>query len=129
MITIFLVFVASVSAQCTEEKQYEQIDLSKAKDNSRMRQNSYFQEHVLAEHTSPNIFACFLRCVDNCQCLSLNFKSNVGPNVANCKLNEAASYTNPESIKPKHAWTYVEMTRSYIAEVGLDFTTFEYAER
>ena len=121
MNTIFLVFVASVSAQCIEEKKYERIDL----DKRLMQQNSCLQGHVRAEHTSLNIFACFLRCVDNCQCLSFNFNSNV----AKCELNEAASYTNPGSVKPKNAWTYTEMTRSYIAEVGLHFTTFEYAEK
>lgn len=125
MIKIFLVFVASVSAQCIVEKKYERIDLPNGKDIRRMQQNSCLQGHVLAEHTSPNIFACFLRCVDNCQCLSFNFNSNV----ANCELNEAASYTNPESIKPKNAWTYVEMARSYMEEVGLDFITFEYAKK
>ena len=125
MITIFLVFVTSVAAQCIEEKKYEQIDFPTRKDKRRMQPNSCLHGHVLAEHTSANIFACFLRCVDNCQCLSFNFNSNV----AKCELNEAASYTNPGSIKPKNAWTYIEMSRSYMEEVGLDFTTFEYAKK
>ena len=122
MIEIFLLFVAFVSAQCTEENNCEQIGLPATKDQIRFQQDSSLEGHVLAEHTSPNSLSCFLKCVDNCQCLSFNFKSHDGSNAANCQLNEAASYTNPESMKPKVAWTYNEMARTYLAKVSLDFS-------
>ena len=101
MIVIFLLFIAPVSAQCTEENNCEQIDLPATKDQVRFQRDSSLEGHVLVEHTTPNSFSCFLKCIDNCQCLSFNFKSDDGSNVANRQLNEAASYTNPESIKPK----------------------------
>ena len=119
---IFLLFVASVSAQCTEENNCEQIDLPSTKDQICFQQDSSLEGHVLAEHTSLNSFACFLKCVDNCQCLSFNFKSDDGSNAANCQLNEAASYSNPESIKQKAAWTYNEMSRTYLVKVSFDFS-------
>ncbi|RMX58238.1 hypothetical protein pdam_00000058, partial [Pocillopora damicornis] len=49
-------------------------------------------------------------------CLSANYeKDNENEN---CHLNEAASYTNPESIKVTWGWWYYEMVRSYLKKPG-----------
>ena len=119
MISAFLLFAASISAQCTEKDNCEQIEFPNTKDEIRVQKNSILQGHLLAEHTSPNSFDCFLRCADNCQCLSFNFKSDNPSSGTNCQLNEAAFYTNPESITQKEAWTYTEMARTYLAKVRL----------
>ena len=121
MIALFLFLVASVSAHCTEEGKCEQFNFPNTNDETRLRQNSRLRGHVLAEHTSPSSFDCFLRCVDNCQCLSFNYKTNDGSNATNCQLNGAATYTNPEAITPEDTWTYTEIVRSYLEEVSFHF--------
>lgn len=114
---LFLLFVASVAAQCTNREKWEEITFPLSGDEVRLQENSFLQGYVLAEHKLPNSFACFVKCVDNCQCLSFNFKNNSESNAMKCQLNEAASYTNPGSIEKKEGWRYIEMARSYLTEV------------
>ena len=120
MALIIFLFITSVSAQCLEEDNCEKIDFPNAQDEIRMKRNYSLQSHFLSEHTSSDYYGCFTRCTINCQCLSFNFKSDSGVG-SNCQLNEAASYTDPESIKPRIGWTYIEMVRSYLKKVNFDF--------
>ncbi|KAL9986517.1 hypothetical protein ACROYT_G000679 [Oculina patagonica] len=113
MLVIILFYVASVAAQCTEDESCEEIRFPK--NEAGVSENSVLEGHHLSEHTSSNHHGCFTRCINNCQCLSFNFKSDSGAD-PNCQLNEAASYTNPESIKQKTDWTYVEMARKYLTK-------------
>lgn len=117
---IIFLFITSVSAPCLEDDNCEKIDFPHAQDELRMKRNYSLQGHLLSEHYSPDHHGCFSRCFLTCQCLSFNVKSHsgVGPN---CQLNGAASYTDPESIKPKIGWTYIEMVRSYLTKVNFDF--------
>ena len=116
-IVIFLL-ISLASSHCLEDDNCEQMDFPTSQDEIRMRENSAMEGHLLSEHTSPNHYSCFVRCADNCHCLSFNFNSH-GRVAANCQLQEAASYTNPESIKPKTGWAYIEMVRSYLTKVIL----------
>lgn len=61
--------------------------------------------------------AAFWNVLKNRQCLSANYKQD--NENENCHLNEAASYTNPESIKVTWGWWYYEMVRSYLKKVTL----------
>lgn len=119
MITIIFLFIASVSAQCKDEANCEELRLPK--DEFRVKENSALQGHVITQHKSPNQIDCFSKCADNCRCLSFNFKSDDGSGAENCELNEAATYTNPEAMKWKAGWSYVEMARSYLSKVNLNF--------
>jgi len=120
MALINFLFITLLSAQCLGDDNCEKTDLPHAKDEIRMKENYSLRSHLLSEHFSSDYYGCFTRCSVNCHCLSFNFKSDsgVGPN---CQLNEAASYTDPESIKPKIGWTYIEMVRSYLAKVPYAF--------
>ena len=118
-IVIFLL-ISSASAHCLEDDNCEQINVPTSQDRIRMRENSALEGHLLSRHVSPNHYSCFVRCADNCQCLSFSFKNYDGVNV-NCQLQEAASYTNPESIKPMGGATYIEMVRSYLTKVNFAF--------
>ena len=124
MLVMMLFHIASVAAQCTDGDSCEEIRFPK--DETRVKQNFILEGHLLSEHTLSNHHGCFTRCVNNCRCLSFNFKGDNGVD-PNCQLNEAASYTNPESIKPKTSWTYIEMARSYLKKVrkgGFNFFFF-----
>ena len=121
MLVMIFFYVASTAAQCTEDDSCEEIRFPK--DDTRVKQNSILEGHLLSESTSSNHHSCFIRCVNNCQCLSLNFKNDNGLD-PNCQLNEAASYTNPDSIKPKTGWTYIEMARRYLTKVMFEFHLF-----
>ena len=120
MALIIFLFITSVSAQCLEDDNCEKIEFPHAQDEMRIKRNYSLQGHLLSEHYSFNYYGCFTRCSVNCQCLSFNLKRNsgVGPN---CQLNGAASYTDPESVKPKIGWTYIEMIRSYLTKVNFHF--------
>ena len=120
MVLIIILFITSVSAQCLEDDSCEKIDFPHTQDEMRTKINYSLQGHLLSEHYSSNHDGCFTKCSVACRCLSFNFKSDsgVGPN---CQLNGAASYTDPESIKPNIGWTYIEMVRSYLTKVNFDF--------
>jgi len=120
MALIIVLFITSVSAQCLKDDNCEKMDFPHGQDEMRMKWNYSLQGHLLSEHSSSDHYGCFTRCSVNCQCLSFNFKSDSGVE-PNCQLNGAASYTDPESIKRTIGWTYIEMVRSYLTKVNLDF--------
>lgn len=117
MIALLLLFAASVSAQCTNEDSCEQIEVPATEDGIRVRKDFILQGHLLGTHTSSNQLHCFFLCSKNCQCLSFSYKGGDGSIGENCELNEAASYTNPDSFKHKEGWAYYEMVRSNFAKV------------
>lgn len=123
MALIIFLFITSLSAQCLEDDSCEKIDFPYAQDEIRMKGNYSLRSHLLSEHSSSDYYGCFTNCSVNCHCLSFNFKSDSGVG-SNCQLNEAASYTDPESIKPKIGWTYIEIVRSYLAKVPFVFYFF-----
>lgn len=111
MIVFIFILMVTVVAQCAEHSQWEEIRLPN--DKYFVKENRSLQGHNLTEHRSPTISGCFLTCTDNCLCLSFNFQSDDRAGVANCQLNEAATYTNSDAMVWKAGWTYVELDRSY----------------
>lgn len=105
---------------CSTDDDCDQINMPSSKDKFRKRENYAVHGHSLSKHSTRNHNSCFLKCAQNCQCLSANYKQ-YNEN-ENCYLNEAASYTNPESIKVTWGWWYYEMVRSYLKNVNFVFT-------
>lgn len=117
---IIFFLIPSVTAHCSTDNDCEQINMPSPKDKFRKRENYAVHGHYLSKHSTSNHNSCFLKCAQNCQCLSANYKQD--NENENCHLNEAASYTNPESIKITWGWWYYEMVRSYLKKVKFVFT-------
>ena len=118
---IFFFLISSVTTHCSDDDDCEQIKLPSSKDGFRNRDSYGIFGHSLSRHSTSNLYSCFLKCAENCQCLSENFKEN-SEETENCKLNKAAPYTNPESLLVMSGWRYYEIVRSYLKKVNFVFT-------
>ena len=47
-----------------------------SKDKFRKRENYAVHGHSLSKHSTSNHNSCFLKCAQNCQCLSANYKQD-----------------------------------------------------
>ena len=67
--------------------------------------------HVFHQFASKNPIHCHSLCVDDCRCLSFNYKENNERNV--CDLNEASHFTDPSSIKHSPGSRYYNLRRAF----------------
>ena len=67
--------------------------------------------HVFHQFATRNPIHCHSLCVDDCRCLSFNYKENNGRNV--CDLNEASHYTDPSSIKHSPGSRFYNLRRAF----------------
>ena len=67
--------------------------------------------HVFHQFATKNPSHCHSLCVDDCRCLSFNYKENNERNV--CDLNEASHFTDPSSIKHSPGSRYYNLRRAF----------------
>ena len=79
-------------------------------------ENSELVGHVFHQSSTVNrIPHCHSRCVDDCRCLSFNYKENKGGNV--CELNSRSHFTNPNSLKHSPGSRYYNLRREQTKQV------------
>ena len=76
--------------------------------------------HVFHQFATKNPIHCHSLCVDDCRCLSFNYKENNEKNV--CDLNDASHFTDPSSIKHSPGSRYYNLRRAFM--VYIIFATF-----
>ena len=89
-------------------------------------QDSEFFGHVFHNSTTLNPIQCYSWCIQDCRCLSFNFKEN--NNEKYCELNEGNHFTNKSSLKHSSGARYYILRRKYEAKVknySLELTYFE----
>ena len=79
-------------------------------------ENSELVGHVFHQSsTVKTIPHCHSRCVDDCRCLSFNYKENHGGKV--CELNSRSHFTNPNSLKHSPGSRYYNLRREQTKQV------------
>ena len=79
-------------------------------------QDSEFVDHVFHNSVTVNPVQCFTWCINDCRCLSFNFKENNEEKY--CELNEGNHFTNESSLKNSSGTRYYLLRRKYEAKVN-----------
>ena len=72
-------------------------------------QDSEFVDHVFHNSVTLNPIQCYAWCIQDCRCLSLNYKENNDQKY--CELNEGNHFTNKSSLKQFHGSSYHVLRR------------------
>ena len=107
----FLLIVLEVKGDCLEGK-CQRISLDVYQDGV---QDSEFVGHVFRNFTTVNLIQCYMKCIQDCRCLSLNYKENSDQNY--CELNEGNHFTKNISLKHSPGSRFYILRRDYGSEV------------
>ena len=77
--------------------------------------------HVFHNSVTSNPQQCYLLCMNDCRCLSINYK--VKNDIKYCELNEGSHFTNKNSLKNIHGSVYYVLRKEYTTKV-LNFSIF-----
>ena len=77
--------------------------------------NKELVDHVFHKSVTSNPQQCYLWCINDCRCSSINYK--VKNNTKYCELNEGSHFTNKKSLKDIHGSVYYVLRREYSTEV------------
>ena len=75
-------------------------------------QDSEFVGHVFHNSVTLNPVQCYTWCIQDCRCLSFNFKENSQEKY--CELNEGNHFTNKSSLKHSPGSNYYILRREYM---------------
>ena len=79
-------------------------------------ENSELVGHVFHKSATINPIHCHSLCVDDCRCLSFNYKENNERKV--CELNEGSHFTNQSSLKHSPGSRYYNLRRELSQKVS-----------
>ena len=77
--------------------------------------NTELVGHVFHKSATMNPIQCHMWCVDDCRCLSFNYKENNERKA--CELNEGSHYTNESSLKHYPGSHYYNLRREFSQKV------------
>ena len=83
-------------------------------------ENSELVSHVFHKSAMINLIQCFTWCVDDCRCLSFNYKENKEGKV--CELNEGSHFTNQSSLIHCQGSRYYNLNRKFSQKVLLGYS-------
>ena len=83
-------------------------------------ENSELVSHVFHKSAIINLIQCFTWCVDDCRCLSFNYKENKEGKVY--ELNEGSHFTNQSSLIHSLGSRYYILNRKFSQQVLLDYS-------
>lgn len=108
---LFLVTILEVKGDCLAGK-CQRISLDVYRDAV---QDSEFVGHVFHNSVTLNPVQCYALCIQDCRCLSLNYKENNDQKY--CELNEGSHFTNKSSLKHSPGSRYYILRRDYSTKV------------
>ena len=81
-------------------------------------QDAEFVGHVFHTRNSASLspLLCYRLCIQDCRCLSLNFKENDHEKI--CELNEGNHFTNTSSLRHFPGSSYYHLHRNNVAKVN-----------
>ena len=110
---LFLVIVLEVKGDCLTGR-CEKISLDVYQDAVH---DSEFVGHVFHNSVTLNPIQCYMKCIQDCRCLSVNYKENNDQKY--CELNEGNHFTEKTSLKQSLGSRYYILHRDYSSEVML----------
>ena len=78
-------------------------------------ENSEFVDHVFHKFPTINPIHCHSSCVDDCRCLSFNYRENNEEKV--CELNKGSHFINQSSLKHSPGSRYYNLRREFSQKV------------
>ena len=108
---LFLVTILEIKGDCSGGN-CQKISLDVYQDDV---QDSEFVGHVFHNSVTLNPIQCYMKCMQDCRCLSLNYKENNDQKY--CELNEGNHFTNESSLKHSPGSRYYILKRDYGSEV------------
>jgi len=87
-------------------------------------QDTELAGHVFHNSVTLNPIQCYTWCVQDCRCLSFNYKENKEEKY--CELNEENHVTNKSSLKPSRGSRYYVLRREHHQQVTID-TRFSFS--
>jgi len=108
---LFLVAILEVKGDCVGGN-CQKISLDVYQDAV---QDSEFVCHVFHNSVTLNPIQCYMKCIQDCRCLSLNYKETNDQKY--CELNEGNHFTNKSSLKHSPGSRYYILRRDYSTKV------------
>ena len=112
-----LISAFQVKGYCSTRK-CEKISFDQQQDASHGKE---LVGHVFHNSVTSNPQQCYLLCMNDCRCLSINYK--VKNDIKYCELNEGSHFTNKNSLKNIHGSVYYVLRKEYTTKV-LNFSIF-----
>ncbi|KAL9962182.1 hypothetical protein ACROYT_G031263 [Oculina patagonica] len=78
--------------------------------------DSALEGHVIRRVTAKSAAQCYMECIDECLCVSINYFQNTVE--GNCELNDVNKEMKPDALKHKPGSRYYDLERSYTVEGG-----------
>jgi len=107
----FLVTILEVKGDCLASN-CQMISLAVYQDAV---QDSEFVGHVFHNSVTLNPIQCYMKCMQDCRCLSLNYRETKDQTY--CEWNEGNHFTNKSSLKHSTGSRYYILRRDYGSEV------------
>ena len=102
--SLFVVFLQANGDCLTESCQKISLDVYQD-----AVQDSEFVGHVFHNSVTLNPIQCYMKCMQDCRCLSLNYKESNDQKY--CELNEGNHFTNKSSLKKFYGSSYYVLRR------------------
>ena len=83
--------------------------------NNDVIRNHALESHVFKRFTVDAITHCYMKCRDDCRCLSINFIHS--SNEENCELNDVNKEMQPASLQYRFAVDYYDFVREFSQKV------------
>ena len=83
--------------------------------NQDVIRNHALESHVFKRSTEQAITHCYMKCRDDCRCLSINFIHS--SDEENCELNDVNKEMQPASLQYRFAVDYYDFVREFSQKV------------
>ena len=94
LVLISLLFFLEVKGDCPSET-CQKISLNVHQDSEQDRE---FAGHVFHNSITLNPVQCYMWCIRDCRCLSINYKENPQNDTKYCELNEGNHFISKSSL-------------------------------
>ena len=109
LVLISLLFFLEVKGDCPSET-CQKISLNVHQDSEQDRE---FAGHVFHNSITLNPVQCYMWCIRDCRCLSINYKENPQNDTKYCELNEGNHFISKSSLVKSSGSRYFALRKEY----------------
>ena len=109
LVLISLLFFLEVKGDCPSET-CQKISLNVHQDSE---QDTEFAGHVFHNSITLNPVQCYMWCIRDCRCLSINYKENPQNDTKYCELNEGNHFISKSSLVKSSGSRYFALRKEY----------------
>ena len=109
LVLISLLFFLEVKGDCPSET-CQKISLNVHQDSE---QDTEFAGHVFHNSITLNPVQCYMWCIRDCRCLSINYKENPQNDTKYCELNEGNHFISKSSLVKSSGSRYFALRKEH----------------